>query len=105
MLNVFYDMKTIALSLVFLVSQTSFSQTLERIDVDEKISIEFSGQITRGVPGDAVVLSALTSTGYLTITTIVLPDSLGVDNGVVDVMKYFVDGYIGGMGGDESIQI
>jgi hypothetical protein len=90
-------MKAIPLVLFVFTVQSVFSQTWQRMEVDNAFSILTYGQVTRDSTKNIFNVACPTPSGYLTIERIILPDNPQFRNASPDILKHFAMGYIEGL--------
>ncbi|WP_296620772.1 hypothetical protein [Marivirga sp.] len=90
-------MKTILFLLLAITIHPAFSQTWKKINIDEKVSISKPGETNRVTSGENIEISAITASGNLSIERFTLPDSIEYNDGKIDFLKYYSNGYIKGM--------
>ena len=97
-------MRIITLLFLTLTFQTTFSQTWEKFEIDEKVSITIPGPVNKALSGNNIKVTTTTPFGYLTIERTSLPDSLKLDDRI-DFLKFYADAYVKGMEFSGTIEI
>ena len=90
-------MKTILLFLFILTFQPAFSQTWERVELDEHVSISLPGEVRKTGSGENLQITAITASGSISIKRSAIPDNLSNNNDTIDYLSSFVAGNIKGM--------
>lgn len=95
------------LALISIVVSPLYSQSLERVDIDENISIKMPHDYKTIKTGDSLTIVAFMQSGKLSIERFTLSEQLtnNHENKELDGLKYFVDGYIKGMDFGEEVSL